>query len=252
MAGVVVLVLWAGAWLLLSGALSSGVGWTQNQLYEMAGQAGFSVQDVLVEGRINSDPDILRALVNVERGDPLFSFDPKEARELIERISWVKEAHIERRLPGTVYIGLLEREPMALWQNKGKIRLIDTEGVTLTDRKLKKFADLVIVVGERAPQHAPDFLAMISAEPALEKRIEAATWVGDRRWDLKLKNGAVVKLPENDPGLALRRLALVQESDALLDKDLKVIDVREPDRLTVRTRPGAVQEYKEGLKGNDI
>ncbi len=252
MFGLVVFTLWIGAWVVLSGSLARGLEWTQQKTYEMAGHAGFSVDNILVEGRIYSDADVLRALINVERGDPIFAFDPAEAKDLIERVSWVKEAHVERRLPGTIYIGLMERQPMALWQNKGKVRLIDSDGVTLTDRDLEPFRDLIILVGEDAPKRAPDMLALLAAEPGVQEKVEAASWVGERRWDLKLKNDITVKLPEKGLGLALRQLGEAQSEDGLLDKDLTVIDVRQPGRITVRTRPGAVQEYRAGLKGNSI
>jgi cell division protein FtsQ len=121
--------------------------------------------------------------------------------------------------------------------------------VTLTDANLKPFKALPIIVGERAPDHAPALLDLMIAEPLLAERLEAATWIGDRRWDLKLKNGMTVKLPEADVGFALRRLALAQEDDGLLDKDLTVIDARQSDRLTVRTRPGAVETYRAGMSG---
>lgn len=236
----------------MGGAAQRGGAWAQQKTFELAADAGFSVENILVEGRLHSDPDVLRGIINVQRGDPIFAFDPEDAKELIERVSWVKEAHVERRLPDTIYIGLIEREPMALWQNKRKIRVIDSEGVTLTDRMTGPYSDLIILVGESAPRHAASLMALFAAEPLVHDRVEAATWVGDRRWDLKLKNGAVVRLPENDPGLALRRLAQAQEEDGLLDKDLGVIDMREADRITVRTKPGAVQEYKASLKEKNI
>lgn len=251
-AGVVVFILWIGAWLFLSGAAQRTGIWAKQQVYQLAGHAGFAVENILVEGRLHSDPDVLRALINIERGDPIFAFDPQDAKEMIERISWVSEAHVERRLPDTIYIGLTERQPMALWQNKKKIRVIDSEGVTLTDRDIAPYKDLIIVVGEDAPEHAPALLALLDAEPHVGEKVNAATWLGERRWDLKLKNGITVKLPEDDMGLALRKLAQAQEQDRLLEKDLTVIDMRLPDRITVRTRPGAVQEYKAGLNGSSI
>lgn len=210
------------------------------------------MQDILVEGRIHSDPDVLRAIINIERGDPIFAFDPDDAKDLIERIAWVKEAHVERRLPDTIYIGLIEREPMALWQNKGKVRVVDSEGVTLTDHKFDGLTELIILVGENAPDHAHEMLTLLAAEPVIREQVEAATYVGDRRWDLKLKNEMIVKLPEDDMGLALRQLAQAAEDDHLLEKDLTVIDLRQQGRMTVRTRPGAVEEYKAGLKGDNI
>src|SRR5688500_3178909 len=78
-----------GSWLMLSGNAEAGVNWSRQKAYEIAGNAGFTVKDILVEGRLYSDPDVLRALINVERGDPIFAFDPKDTKDLIERIAWV-------------------------------------------------------------------------------------------------------------------------------------------------------------------
>lgn len=252
MLGGAALLLWGAACFWLSHMPQKIVRGAETGLQQFAAGQGFAVKDILVEGRENTDPDVLRALLDIERGDPIFAFDPDEAKELIERISWVREAHVERRLPDTIYIGLVERRPLALWQNKGKVRLIDVDGVTLADRGLDQFAGLVIIVGEDAPAYAPELLRLLHAEPALEDRVEAATRVGGRRWDLRMKSGAVAKLPEGDLGLALRRLAKAQEEEGLLDKEVETIDLREDNRITVSTKPGAVNKYQAAATGNNI
>ena len=66
-----------------------------------------------------------------------------------------------------------------------------------------------------------------------------------------------MKLPEDDVALALRRLSKAQEDDNLLDKELISIDLRDPMRMIIRTRPGAVHEYKSSAsqadqEGSDI
>lgn len=239
----------------MSGALDRVHNGLQHKAYVTLADAGFRVENILVEGRAEVDAEVLRAIINLERGDPIFAFDPAETREMIERLSWVREAHVERRLPNTVYVGLVERTPVALWQHKNKLRVIDAEGVTLTDKLSVNQKSLPIVVGEYANEQAYDLLVMLNAEPGIQKLVEAATWVGDRRWDLALKNDMVVRLPEMDIGLALSRLTQAQEQDKILDKDLSVIDLREKDRITVRTRPGAVQEYQasfDSAKGDNI
>lgn len=251
--GVVVFLLWVGLWVVLSGLPGRTVEAVREGFYNKTAEAGFVVNNVLVEGRENTDSDVLLALINVERGDPLFSFHPASAREMIERIAWVKEAHVERRLPDTIYVSLTERKPLALWQNKGRVRLIDREGEVLTERNLKPFSHLMILVGEKAPQKVGHLEMLLAVAPDIQKRIEAATWVGNRRWDLKLKNGAVVRLPEKDEAYALKRLMDSHKAEGLLDKQLKVIDIREHDRIVVRTHPGAVKEYKASVKaGSNI
>ncbi len=239
---------WVGSWVTLSGGVSRFGEWTNSKTLNFTAGAGFVVANIMVEGRKNADVDTIRAIVNVEKGDPLFAFDPDGARDMLEKVSWVRAAHVERRLPDTIYIHLEERTPLALWQRDGKLAVIDADGVVLTDRIQQNFSSLPLVVGDGAPEHAAELVALLAAEPDVAHRVEAAIFVSGRRWDLKLKNGTIVKMPEDEMGFALSRLLKAQREEDLMDKELTAIDMRESDRITVRTRPGAVQEYKAGVK----
>lgn len=246
--GAGVFALWLGTWLWMSGSIGHAAHWSEQKIIEASADMGFRVSNILVEGRNYTDPDALRAIINSQKGDPLFAFNPDEAQVLIEQINWVKRVHVERRLPGTIYIGLEERQPLALWQENQKLALIDDQGRVITSERLSRFKDLMIVTGKGGKENAPELIADLKAEDVLYGRTEAAQRIGERRWDLKLKPGITVKLPEGDVGLALRRLALAQDEDGLLDKDITSADLRDPTRITVQTRPGAVQEYKAGYK----
>ena len=138
---------------------------------------------------------------------------------------------------------------MALWQRNKRLTLIDTEGAVLTDDKLGRFRDYIVLVGDDVPTRAPEFLQFLASEPEILNNIEAAKSISGRRWDVTLKSGAIVKLPEEELALALRRLAKMQEEENIMDKNISVIDVRELTRITVRTKPGAVREYKASFSG---
>lgn len=234
---------WVGAWVVLSGAGAAFIDTVQQKTLDKSAQMGFRVANVYIEGRHYTDAESIRAIVTVQRGDPLFSFDVAEAREQIERLSWVKSAVVKRQLPDTIYVQLNEREPFALWQRGGRLSVIDEEGAVLTDSRAAEFARLIILVGEGVPDKARTFLAMLNAEPAIREQVEAATLISNRRWDLKLKNNMAVKLPEEDLGLALSRLAAAHRDEQLLNKNIAGVDLREAGRLIIETHPGAVHEY---------
>lgn len=242
--------MWAGAWLYLSGSAGRLQESAQQAFQQASAAHGFAVSDVLVEGRKNADPEVLLGLLGVERGDPIFSFDPDTAREKLEQVAWIESARVQRRLPGLVYVSITERQPFALWQHQGKLRLIDSKGTVITDvaKEMARFDSLPLIVGDGAPGQAGALFDLVNAEPLITERLAAAIYVGGRRWDLRLKNRAEVKLPEGDIALALRRLADAQERDGLLEKEVQAIDLREQGRIIVQTRPGAVQEYKASFK----
>mgnify|MGYP000845474281 FL=1 len=249
--------LWLGAWLWMSGAITRAGDSLENAVIELAAAQGFKVENILVEGRVHADADTLKAIINIERGDPMFAFDPARAKAMIEKMNWVKAARVERRWPDTLYIGLTERVPLALWQRNNALSLIDETGTVITAENLGRFRDLIIVMGDEAPARARDLLSNLQATPQVFPHVASAKWMGERRWDLILKNSVTVKLPEQDYALALKRLEQAQIESGLLDKPLEAIDLRDPARMIVRTKPGQTEEYKAGLKqsaasGNDI
>ena len=213
-------------------------------LIDLTVDAGLEVQEVLVEGRNETDRAAVMAAIQVKRGDPIMKFDPEAARAGLERLRWVATATVERRLPDTVFVKLDERRPMALWQRDGKLALIDRDGEVLTERELGRYNNLLQIIGADAPKHAQELLGHLGTVPALFKRVNAATRIGGRRWDLHLSNGVVVRLPESDIGGALHHLADQEAKQPVLDRDIVAVDLRMPDRLVIQTSTTAAQRRR--------
>jgi cell division protein FtsQ len=237
-------VAYGGFYLWTSGWIAQTERRIENKIYDVTADVGFAVKNLMVEGRTYTERDDLMRRIGIERDDPTFEADLGDIETRLEQISWVRDAVVERRLPDTVYVRLMERTPLALWQRKNELVAVDAEGNVLTSEDLGRFRNLLIIVGDDAPLHAADLAAMVAAEPDLKSRVESAKWVGDRRWDLYLKNGAIVRMPEDDIGQAVRRLAEAQKDGALMDRKVESIDLRDPVRIVVQTKPGAAQDYE--------
>ena len=195
------------------------------------------VQSIVIAGRANTPQPLLDAALGVRRGDPILNFSVTGARARIESLSWVQHVAVERRLPDTIFVDIQERRPFAIWQNQGRFQLIDRGGQIVTDEDVTVFADLPLVVGTGAPEHAATLLDELAPYPAIRDRVAAAVRVGDRRWNLQLKRGLLVMLPEENEIAALQRLADLQTKQSLLDRPLVFVDLRLPDRLAVRPKP---------------
>ena len=210
---------------------------------------GLSVKDVFVEGRAETAPADLLAAIEIRHGAPILAFDPARAKGELERLAWISRADVERRLPDTIYIRVVERVPLALWQNHGRIALIDRQGVEIRGVDPRRFAHLPQVVGSDAPNHAAQLVALLATEPDIAKRVTAAIRVGGRRWNLKLDNGVDVRLPEINAGAAWMRLAELIRKDGLLERDVTVVDLRLPDRLILRTVREVAPPPPKGARG---
>lgn len=214
-------------------------GWAARLRKAFVRNIDLRVQQVVINGRANTPEPLLREALGVSQGDPILGFSVSTARDNIEKLQWVGHVAVERRLPGTIVVDLEERRPFAIWQTQGKFLLIDRDGQTVTNEDVAKFATLPLVVGNGAPSHAAVLLDLLESQPEIHDRMAAAVRVGERRWNLQLKNGVTVMLPEGHEDAALKRLHELQTSQSLLDRPLVFIDMRLPDRLAVRVKPSA-------------
>jgi cell division protein FtsQ len=223
----------------------------------LSGRLGFAVREVYADGRVRTGQEALRAQLDIAIGQPILAVDPDATRARLEQLPWVEQASVERMLPDRINVRLIERQPLALWQRPGRFALIDRGGAVIVEdiATLGAQADgidagvrlgqLRVLVGEQAPSQAAWLIGLLSTEPKLWARVAAATWIGDRRWTLRLDNRIDVLLPEQGVQRAWRFLAAKARDEALLDRAISVIDLRFlPDRLRLRLDPVALQDSK--------
>ena len=231
-------------WAFTSGWVTHTVNMTADRLLAFSAEAGLGVRDVLVTGRDRTPGSELLAALDVDRGTPILAFDPERGRDAVTALPWVRNVVVERRFPDTIYLRLEERRPLALWQSDRTMRVIDADGVVLTNSGLEAYAALPLVVGQGAPDHAASLLEKLAALPAIAERVEAAILVSERRWDLRLDNGVNIRLPEAGIGEALARLSEIEAARGLFDRDIVAIDLRIGGRLVVQTTPGASERRR--------
>ena len=205
-------------------------------LGEAMGEAGFRVRSVDVTGvqRMDSRPVFQIALDQKSMAMPLV--DVATIRQKLLRYGWVKDARVSRRLPDTLVIDIVEREPAALWQDATRLSLIDNEGVVLDRVKVSDMPDLPLLVGPGANAHSNELNLLLAGVPTLKPQLESASWVGGRRWDLNFQSGETVVLPEGDEDAkkALAKFARLDKSAGLLGRGIKRFDLRIPGKMIVR------------------
>lgn len=232
----------AGGWYLeRTGMMTKALAPIEARIARQAIARRLTVQSVEVEGRHRAARQAILDALGVRRGVPILSVDLDAAKTRLEAIPWVRSASVERQLPDGLYIHLVEREPLAVWQHHGQFDLIDQDGAVIANAHVEDFPSLPQLVGDGAPQAASDLLDMLASEPDLARHVIASVRVGDRRWNLVLDNGIEVALPEQAPEAAWHRLAALDRSDRLLERDITEIDMRLADRLVLRLSPDAAK-----------
>ena len=243
---------WAGIALAGSGIVAAAIWVIQPGTLKVVGaeiragfvsataEAGMTVQRIRTEGPRQSSADAIHAAVAVALGTPIFEVDLDAARERVQAVGWVESATVERHLPSTLHVRIVERTPVALWQRNQRLVMVDRAGTEIVGEAVNRFSHLPIIVGDGALHHMPTLLDAMASEPALSARVQAAIWIGGRRWTLHFDNGLEAKLPESEIGAAWARLVREVGDHSLLDEPIAVVDLRLPDRTILRARPPEV------------
>jgi cell division protein FtsQ len=225
--------LWAGGYVgNFGGYLSKSAG-------DFAVARGLRVEQVTLRGAHNTaHQEILDALGPLI-GQSIIHTRIDELRDRVEALGWVRSASVSRLLPDTIHVSVRERTPAAIWQIDGDLKLIDANGAIIRQVTGPEYSQLPFIVGAGAPEAASGILTALAEEEEISYLTYAVVRVGERRWNLRLRNGVDVKLPEVDYAGAIKALSVMQAAHGALDQPLEYIDLRDPERVVIRRRDGS-------------
>jgi cell division protein FtsQ len=209
---------------------------------------GFPIAAVQVSGEKHLSRDEIVALAGVSGHTSLLFFDVVDARARLLTNPWLAEATVQKFLPDRLVISVSERAAYALWQKEGRVSVIAADGTVLEPEVLPRYAGLPFVVGAGAETRAQEFLGRLEGRPELRTMVRAAVLVAERRWNLRLKNGVDVRLPETDVDAALDRLLALEHDAGLSRRDITAIDLRLKDRVTVQLSEDAFKAREAARK----
>ncbi len=205
-----------------------------NFLIKKSVKYGFYLENIKISGQKNLPNAVIKSiLTNIENGTPIFNININFIKNQLEYNDWIKEAIVVRYLPNTLHINIVERQPIAIWQNNNQLVLIDKEGHPIKVKDVMIYQNFPHVVGTDANIYASDLIENISSMPELANKIIAAIRYGERRWNLVFYSNLVVKMPESNFTTAWKFLITLYKENELFYKDFKIIDLRDPNKYYI-------------------
>ena len=214
----------------------------------LANSAGFRITTVAINGRRQLSQDEVLGIGGVNGRSSLLFLDAAVVRDKLKANPWIADATVLKLYPGQLRIDIVERSAFALWQRDGRLSVIADDGAVLEPYVSRRFLSLPLVVGKGAETRARDFLTLLARYPRVNSLTKAVIFVGERRWNLRLKDGLDIRLPENEVGNALATLSTLDKEDRLFSRDIVAVDMRLPDRLTVQLSEDAAKAREELFK----
>jgi len=250
----------AGSITLLTAALGYGavagqhvpavLDWLKGARDVAANSLGFRIAAISLTGEKEVSREEVLTTAGVTGRASLFFLDADAARTRLLANPWIADAAVLKLYPDRLQITITERLAFALWQKDGRVSVIAADGTVLEPFVEDRYVGLPLVVGRGAERQAQNFLGIIDRYPDIRSAVRASILVAERRWDLRLANGINVRLPETGLDGALDRLVQLDRDKKLLSRDITAVDLRLPDRVTVRLSDSAAQARDEALKAN--
>lgn len=215
----------------------------QAQIARIAADAGFEVRHVRVTGTDRMDEQQVYARAFAQRNQAMPDVDVAKLRAELRALPWVEDARVSVQLPHTLAIDIVERMPHAVLEKPDRLVLIDASGVELEPISAEKAKGMLRLAGPGAGRQAQALDTLLAAAPALAPKVEAAEWVGNRRWNLTFSTGQLLALPEGEveAASALVKFARLDGQNRLLGGKVLAFDMRTPPRLYLRLPETAAQ-----------
>jgi cell division protein FtsQ len=220
---------------LFLGSISGAIFWNFDAV-SRAKIERFSIKKIDFDGNERVPDVLLLKASGLRYKSNILSVSLEDVKKKLEGISWIKSVIVQRKFPGTIYVRVAERIPIAILQSKYKLYLVDSDGVVLENDGIGNFSNLAIVVGEGAEKEAANLLSCLDKFHKIRKQLAFAVRIGKRRWNMKINRGIVVKLPEKGIMQALGILEEISDNNGFFNDDILVLDLRMLDRIVVTRR----------------
>ncbi len=233
-------------------------GWAQAQVQALR-EAVAARPELRIE-RVSipvGSPDLQRQILGVmdiSLPVSLMDADLPRLRALVEGLSAVKFAAL-RFEGGILEVRIEERVPGLVWRNLNRIYLLDQDGVRVAEIPRRSVrADLPLLVGEGADKAVLEAREIFAVLAPVRERVLGLVRMGERRWDVVLPR-KIIMLPAVGGPDALRGIMELQAAEQVLDLDISVVDLRDPNRKVLRLNSEALDQLRaarERLHGEPV
>jgi cell division septal protein FtsQ len=148
----------------------------------------------------------------------------------------VYKATVKRLLTGKIIVNIIERNPYFVWivsSNSDTYRVIDSKNQVVDGNLKFDLANLIVIEeGQQALDNFDDLRLLIYKDSRILSNIKKLVFNG-YRWDIILKNGIQIKLPEHNLEVAYELLIKYNKKYNLIARKIKSIDATIPNKLYI-------------------
>lgn len=202
----------------------------------------FMVRLMAVEQASANVASDIREVLSMDFPVSSFDLDLDGLQEAVETLDAVAAASVRIRSGGVLEIEVEERIPAVIWRDEDALVLLDATGHLVAPLEARSVRpDLPLVAGAGADVVVEEAMALFDTVQPIRSRLRGFLRVGERRWDVVLDRDQRIMLPEEAAVTALKKAIQLDVAQDLLERDISVVDFRNPHRPVLRLGQTAVE-----------
>lgn len=217
-------------------------------LNHFSAYTGVVIKHVEIQGLRYLTREQILTVLGYQAQQSLLDFDVWEARRRLLELPWVEDVQLVKSYPDRLKISVVERTPLAILQEGKSYYLLDQSGVRLARVKRAQLPSLPLLLGSGADKNLLELMTELKKFPNLQREVAVLQWISNRRWNLLLLSGVLVKLPEQNWQRSLIRLAAWEEQRWLSKQKVKSVDLRVENKATLEVAEIIAEANQQRVK----
>ena len=204
----------------------------------------FAVKTIELAGIVHTPREAVDGVTRRYVGLNLFQLDIARVRHDLGDVAWIKRIDVEKKLPDTLRIQIVERKPVALMRVGQRLQYVDEDGVALAEvSPAVGDADLPLIVdaGTTGGSELQRCVVLIRdlrlRDPLVYSRLSEVRPIAPKGFALFDRElGAFVYANAGDVSAKWRSLYAIVAAERLGPGAIEYADLRFADRIVVKPR----------------
>ena len=195
----------------------------------------FMLSALSIQGSSDSLNAEIREVLGLNFPISSFDLDLADLRNRVLSLPPVEIAEVRLEGGSILHVKVKEKVPALLLKDDTGIHVLNKNGDYIRPLLSTEYGSkLPVITGEGAQKAAAEAFILFSALFDKLDEVRGLVLVGGRRWNIVLKSGQVIMLPEKKSEQAVQKILILDKAEKILSRDIAVFDFRLPYRITLR------------------
>lgn len=195
----------------------------------------FMLSALSIQGSSDSLNAEIREILGLNFPISSFDLDLADLRNRVLSLPPVETAEVHLKGSSILHVKVKEKVPALLLKDDTGIHVLNKNGDYIRPLLSTEYGSkLPVITGEGAQKAAAEAFILFSALYDKLDEVRGLVLVGGRRWNIVLKSGQVIMLPEKKSEQAVQKILILDKAEKILSRDIAVFDFRLPYRITLR------------------